>query len=59
MTVTGDRKFSIGSLSDATQMYRLGLLNDFMDREKLDELAFMSDGLIKFASNWSLDGRRG
>ena len=26
-----------------------------MDREKVDALAFMSDGLIKFATNWSLD----
>ena len=33
----------------------MGLLKELMDREKVDALAFMSEGLIKFASNWSLD----
>jgi len=45
----------IGALGNATRDYRRGLLQELMDREKVDALAFMSEGLIKFASNWSLD----
>jgi Xaa-Pro aminopeptidase len=55
VTVASARRLSIGALGDATRKYRQGLLNDLMDRERLDAMAFMSEGLIKFASNWSLD----
>jgi Xaa-Pro aminopeptidase len=44
-----------GTIGQATRNYRQGLLRELMDREKLDALAFMSDKLIKFVSNWSLD----
>src|SRR4249920_1966316 len=36
-------------------MSSCSMLQELMDREKVDALAFMSEGLIKFASNWSLD----
>jgi len=51
----GSGRRSIGTVGHATRDYRHGLLRELMDREKLDALAFMSDRLIKFASNWSLD----
>lgn len=46
---------NIGAVGHATRDFRRQLLRELMDREKLDALAFMSDALIKFASNWSLD----
>jgi Xaa-Pro aminopeptidase len=54
MTMPATRN-AIGALGQATRDYRMGLLKELMDREKVDALAFMSEGLIKFASNWSLD----
>ncbi len=54
MTMPAARQ-AIGALGPATRDYRLGLLKELMDREKLDALAIMSDSLIKFASNWSVD----